>query len=179
MLPQKSHLGVRGSPGFSRASHLPTLAPHSAGPMPRQRRAVGPDGEFSKASRGAWFGQRPPGRPGGARRGGLPVGSKEQYLPGYNWASPRPGRESFRRSSGLRPEREEDLEAGSFSPPALSWPPGGSAGSGRPWRHLLVDAGVRVLPVSRASVPPTLQPSPQPMTPPLPCASFQYVIRSR
>lgn len=36
-LPQKSHPGVRGSPGSSPASNWPTLAPDSEGLRPRQR----------------------------------------------------------------------------------------------------------------------------------------------
>lgn len=125
MVPRKSHLGA----GQRVAWLLPSGAPpaHYCVPVRRpwskQKRALGLDRGFSKASRAGPDRAETSGAGGGywalglagQQRGAIPPGS-------YNWASPRPGREDSRRSSGLGPGREEDLKAGPFPPPSRPGP---------------------------------------------------------
>lgn len=174
MGPRKSHLGVRGSPGSSpRAPHLPIPAPDSAGPGPEQ--SVRATKELSKAPRAGPHIRR---RLAGAGRGGPRGGSGEQYLPPLDWASPRPGERALVVPQAWALDKRKTSRRGPYRRVSPR-PPGGSAGSRRSWRHLLVDAGVRVQSASWAAVPPASPSPPGPVTPPLPRASSHYLIRSR
>lgn len=153
------------------------MAPDSTGSWPRQRRALGPDGDFSKAARAALSGQRPRG-PGGAGRWGPRGGSGEHLAP-----LPTGPRHSLGERAVVAPQAwardgRKTSRRGPFRPglaPAPGWlcriraalaSPPGCHGSPGP----VGEPGLR---------PSCLTPPPPPVTPPLPCASSHYLIRSR
>lgn len=165
MVPRKSHLGA----GQRVAWLLPSGAPpaHYCVPVRRpwskQKRALGLDRGFSKASRAGPDRAETSGAGGGywalglvGQQGGsntspiLQLGLAEAWERGLS-SLLRPGPWTGGRSKG-----------GALSAPVSPRPWGGSAGSGLPWRHLLADAGVQVRSASRASVPPASLPSPAP-----------------
>lgn len=159
MVPRKSHLGSPGS--FSRAPHLPTPAPHSAGPGPSRKERSARTGAFPKCPRLGQIRPKPAGRAAGAGQPGRPGGSgdtsptlqlglAEAWERGFS-SLLRPGPWTEGRPRGRAP-----------SVPVSPRPRGGSAGSGLPWRHLLADGGVQVRSASRAAVPPASLPPPAP-----------------
>lgn len=117
-VPRKSHPGVRGSPGCSPAAlYLPTPVLGSAGPEPRQRRALGPERGFPRRPGPGPLGWGPVGVGCGGRRGGpakqylLPPGNEPHGGLGER-AAVAPGPGSW----------TENLKAGPLPPPSRPGP---------------------------------------------------------